>query len=166
MTVNVSGVQLDDSNFQTMVQMILEQTRLNAAYLELELTESSLMSNPEKWIEDLDALDALGIRLAIDDFGTGYSSLSYLRQMPVDVLKIDQSFVRDLPSDSDACVIAEAIIGLSKSMNMESLAEGIEDEKQLIFLKAIGCKTGQGYYFSKPLPANEAKAFLQTWKKS
>lgn len=164
MAVNVSGVQLDDSNFQTMVQMILEQTRLNAAYLELELTESSLMSNPEKWIEDLDALDALGIRLAIDDFGTGYSSLSYLRQMPVDVLKIDQSFVRDLPSDSDACVIAEAIIGLSKSMNMESLAEGIEDEKQLIFLKAIGCKTGQGYYFSKPLPANQVKVFLQTWK--
>lgn len=166
MAVNVSGVQLDDSNFQTMVQTILEQTRLNAANLELELTESSLMSNPEKWIEDLDALDALGIRLAIDDFGTGYSSLSYLRQMPVDVLKIDQSFVRDLPSDSDACVIAEAIIGLSRSMKMESLAEGIEDEKQLIFLKAIGCQTGQGYYFSKPLPADKAKVFLQTWKKS
>lgn len=164
--VNVSGVQLDDSNFQSMVQTVLEQTGLNAAYLELELTESSLMSNPEKWIEDLNALDALGIRLAIDDFGTGYSSLSYLRQMPVDILKIDQSFVRDLPSDNDACVIAEAIIGLSKSMKMESLAEGIEDEKQLIFLKAIGCKTGQGYYFSKPLPALDAKNFLQMWQKS
>jgi len=122
------------------------------------------MKNPEQWIEELNALDALGVKLAIDDFGTGYSSLSYLRQMPVDVLKVDQSFVRDLPRDNDACVIAEAVIGLSRSMRMESLAEGIETEEQLAFLKVSGCQTGQGYYFSRPLPAEKAEAFLRSQK--
>ncbi len=164
MAVNVSGVQLDNGNFAQTVSAILEKTTLEAHNLELEVTESSLMKNPEQWIEELNALDALGVKLAIDDFGTGYSSLSYLRQMPVDILKVDQSFVRDLPHDSDACVIAEAVIGLSRSMRMESLAEGIETEEQLAFLKVSGCQTGQGYYFSRPLPALQAEVFLRSRK--
>jgi len=165
MAVNVSGVQLDNGNFSQIVKAILEKTSLEAPYLELEVTESSLMKNPEQWIGELGLLDALGVKLAIDDFGTGYSSLSYLRQMPVDILKVDQSFVRDLPSDSDACVIAEAVIGLGRSMRMESLAEGIETEEQLAFLKASGCQTGQGYYFSKPMCATKAEEFLRSWGK-
>jgi len=163
MAVNVSGIQLDNGNFSETVKTILEKTTLPAQNLELEVTESSLMKNPQQWIEELNHLDALGVKLAIDDFGTGYSSLSYLRQMPVDILKVDQSFVRDLPDDSDACVIAEAVIGLGRSMRMESLAEGIETEEQLAFLKASGCQTGQGYYFSKPLPASQAELFLRSW---
>jgi diguanylate cyclase (GGDEF)-like protein/PAS domain S-box-containing protein len=164
MAVNVSGIQLDNGNFSQTVKTILDKTRLPAENLELEVTESSLMKNPQQWIEELNSLDALGVKLAIDDFGTGYSSLSYLRQMPVDILKVDQSFVRDLPDDSDACVIAEAVIGLGRSMRMESLAEGIETEEQLAFLKASGCQTGQGYYFSRPMNAANAEAFLRSWR--
>jgi EAL domain-containing protein (putative c-di-GMP-specific phosphodiesterase class I) len=164
MAVNVSGIQLDNGNFSQTVKTILDKTRLPAENLELEVTESSLMKNPQQWIEELNSLDALGVKLAIDDFGTGYSSLSYLRQMPVDILKVDQSFVRDLPDDSDACVIAEAVIGLGRSMRMESLAEGIETEEQLAFLKASGCQTGQGYYFSRPMNAANAEEFLRSWR--
>ena len=163
MAVNASGVQLEHEDFSSIVTATLAKTGVSAKNLEIEITESSLMNNPKQWLEVLHKIDALGVKLAIDDFGTGYSSLSYLRQMPVHVLKIDQSFVFDLPADLDACVIAEAITGLAKNMNMLSLAEGIETVAHMVFLQQIGCKVGQGYLFSKPMSAVDAEAFIQNW---
>lgn len=161
--VNVSGVQLDEGRLAQVVGRVLEENGLLGEALEIEITESSLMSNPAAWRAEFAKLDKLGVKLAMDDFGTGYSSLSHLRQMPLDVLKIDQSFVRDLPHDADACVVAKAIVGLAHNMKMQSLAEGIETKEQLMFLKALGCGYGQGYAIAKPLPACEVPEFLTHW---
>jgi len=161
--VNVSGVQLDEGRFAEGVARVLEINGLPGEALEIEITESTLMNNPAAWRAEFKKLDKLGVKLAMDDFGTGYSSLSHLRQMPLDILKIDQSFVRDLPHDADACVVAKAIVGLAHNMKMQSLAEGIETKEQLMFLKALGCGYGQGYAIAKPLPACEVPEFLTHW---
>ncbi|MBE0497033.1 MAG: EAL domain-containing protein [Campylobacterales bacterium] len=161
--VNVSGVQLDEGRFTQTVAHALEASGLGSESLELEITESSLMGNPAAWRVEFEKLDKLGVKLAMDDFGTGYSSLSHLRQMPLDVLKIDQSFVFDLPQDADACVVAKAIVGLAQNMKMDALAEGIETKEQLAFLKELGCGFGQGYYIAKPMPASEVSVFLTQW---
>ena len=160
MAVNVSGIQLDEKAFSQSVSKILKETGVDAKNIEIEITESSFMRDFKHSIQELKKINELGIKLSIDDFGTGYSSLSHLRKMPVETLKIDQSFISDLPDDTDACVIVEAILGLSRSLKVDALAEGIETKEELEFLQKSGCTKGQGYYFSTPLKAADAEAFL------
>jgi diguanylate cyclase (GGDEF)-like protein len=162
--VNVSGVQLDEGRFAHVVMEALRESGLEAGNLELEITESSLMNNQAAWLKELGKLDAMGVTLAMDDFGTGYSSLAHLRKMQLDVLKIDKSFVFDLPENSEACTMAKAIVGLAENLKMHSLAEGVESAAQLTFLKALGCEFAQGYFISKPMPASEVPEFLNHWK--
>ena len=157
LSVNLSARQFQ-KDLAVMVASILEETALEPRYLELELTESMVMQNPEKAVVMLDALDQMGVRLSIDDFGTGYSSLGYLKRFPIDTLKVDRSFVCDIPSDADDMLITTGIIGLAHSLGIQVIAEGVETSAQLSFLLTQHCDTIQGYYFSKPLPAS---AFMQ-----
>lgn len=155
MAVNLSPQQFRRPNIHETIGEILAQTGLPAHYLELEITEGSLM-DPGSDVEDrLHALKRLGVRLAIDDFGTGYSSLAYLKRFPVDTLKIDQSFVRDIPDDRTGVQIVAAIVGLGKALNLDVLAEGVETPAQLASVRELGCDTAQGYLFSRPVPAAE-----------
>ncbi len=154
MSVNISPIDIRQRDFVEGVEQVLKQTGLDADWLELEITEGVLMQNVEATMTALNRLQALGTRLSIDDFGTGYSSLSYLRRFPIDVLKIDQSFIRGLSNDSNDAALVSAIISLGKSLGLNVIAEGIETAEQLAFLKAHHCEEGQGYYFSKALPAD------------
>ncbi|MBN2896035.1 MAG: EAL domain-containing protein [Campylobacterales bacterium] len=160
MAVNVSGTQLNMKGFGVHVEALLLRYEIPAHALEIEVTESSLMSRSSIALEELERMRALGVRLAIDDFGTGYSSLAHLHKMPVQTLKIDQSFVRSLPGDADACAIVESIVALAGAMKMSALAEGIETDAQLEFLKRCGCTKAQGYWFAKPLEPSACVAFL------
>ena len=137
------------------VEQALQHAELSAEYLELELTESMVMHDPEGVIATLAQLQALGIQLSIDDFGTGYSSLSYLKRFPVASLKIDQSFVRELGQDENAAAIVKAIISLGHSLDMKVIAEGVETEKQMSFFLENRCDAMQGFLFSRPLSAGE-----------
>jgi EAL domain-containing protein (putative c-di-GMP-specific phosphodiesterase class I) len=156
LAVNVSRHQLRRPGFVAAVASILEETGLAPSCLELELTETVLMDNADATIEVLGSLSALGVTLAIDDFGTGYSSLSYLSRFAIDKLKIDQSFVRDLPSDAGDATIASTVIAMGKALGLEVVAEGVETEEQARFLKHQGCTLMQGDLFCRPLPAEEA----------
>jgi EAL domain-containing protein (putative c-di-GMP-specific phosphodiesterase class I) len=153
--VNVSAMQFRHLGFLELVRGVLHDTALPPQYLELELTESLILSNADVMLLRLNELKEMGVRLAIDDFGTGYSSFSYLRQFRVHKLKIDRSFVRDVCSDSDDAAITGAIISVAKSLNLRVIAEGVESEEQVAFLRAHHCDEIQGYYFSKPLLPNE-----------
>ena len=159
--VNVSALQFRQEGFHELVGGVLRDTGLAPQYLELELTESLLLSNAHVTFSVLQELKAMGLRLAIDDFGTGYSSLSYLKQFPVGKLKIDRSFVRDIAISPDDAAIATAIIGMAKSLSLKVIAEGVEDEAQMTFLRAHKCDEIQGYYFSKPLAVDKVADFLR-----
>jgi diguanylate cyclase (GGDEF)-like protein len=161
MAVNISAVELRDPHFLEHVGAVLHDSRLDARRLELELTESSLMQHVPSTVLVLQALENLGVQLAIDDFGTGYSSLSYLRQFPIAALKIDQSFVRGITADPVDTAIVRAVIGLGKSLGHRVVAEGVETHEELAFLKAQQCDEGQGYYFGRPLAADEFGALLR-----
>jgi diguanylate cyclase (GGDEF)-like protein/PAS domain S-box-containing protein len=158
--VNVSAVELRAKDFLTNVRQILEQYRIEPRFLELELTETFMMQDWKSTAEILRALKGLGVRIALDDFGTGYSSLSYMKRFPIDALKIDQSFVRDMTSDSDDASIVSAVIDMGRSLNMRVVAEGIQTRDQLQFLKARHCPEGQGFYFSPPVPAERLTSLL------
>jgi diguanylate cyclase (GGDEF)-like protein/PAS domain S-box-containing protein len=160
--VNVSAVEFRDKGFVESVRSILSETRLEARYLELELTEGVLMDDAESTASVLQALKAMGVHLAVDDFGTGYSSLSYLRQFPIDVLKIDRSFVNQITSDPDDSKIVSAIINMGKSLKHVVVAEGIETQLQRAYLQAHQCAEGQGYLFSRPLAAAQFAQLLQS----
>lgn len=160
MAVNLSVVQFRTPNFPELVTRILEEEQLPPQYLELELTEGVAMKDPVGAIAVMDSLHMRGIRMSIDDFGTGYSSLSYLKQFKVYKLKIDQSFVRDLTDDPDDKAIVNAIISLANSLGLQTIAEGVETDGQLAFLRGQGCGEIQGYNFSKPLPAEQFEAFV------
>jgi diguanylate cyclase (GGDEF)-like protein/PAS domain S-box-containing protein len=160
--VNISAVEFQSKDFLEGVRAILEETRLNPCYIELELTESVLMQNAEFTAPALIALKAIGVRLAIDDFGTGYSSLSYLRRFPIDTLKIDQSFVREITARSFDDTIVSAIISMGKTLKQRVVAEGIETREQLAFLQREHCGEGQGYHFSRPVSAEEFVTLLKT----
>ena len=151
MAVNVSAVQFRDAGFAGAVQRALADSRLPAGLLELEVTESVIIAGLEQVGATLAGLAALGVRISIDDFGTGYSSLSYLKRLPVDKLKIDRSFVTELPDDPESCAIAAAVVGLAHGLELRAIAEGVETERQAKFLHACGCEEAQGYLFSKPL---------------
>ena len=159
--VNVSAVELRSVDFLAGIRDTLKVTGLDPWYLEIELTESVLVQDIEASIALLHALKALGLQLAIDDFGTGYSSLSYLRQFPVDTLKIDQSFVRDIMVDEGDSTIVSAVIGMGNSLKLRVTAEGVETREQLVFLQSENCEEGQGFYFS---PAVDAEAFTRLRK--
>jgi len=158
--VNVSAVQFRHDGFRDMIKKVLHETRIEPKYLELELTESLLLSNADVMFTVLQELQDMGLKLVIDDFGTGYSSLSYLRHFPVTKLKIDRSFIRDVAVNPDAAAITTAIISMSKSLNLKVIAEGVEDEAQLAFLSDHGCDEFQGYYFSRPLNVKDVPAKL------
>jgi EAL domain-containing protein (putative c-di-GMP-specific phosphodiesterase class I) len=153
--VNVSAVQFRQEGFCELIRRVLRETGLAPQYLELELTESLLLTSADVTLSVLQELRALGLKLAIDDFGTGYSSFSYLRQFRVSKLKIDRSFVRDIAVDPDDAAIAAAIISMAKSLHLKVIAEGVEDEAQMSFLRAHQCDEIQGYYFSKPLAVDK-----------
>lgn len=159
--VNLSPAQFRQSHLVQQIKVMLDEAGLDARYLELELTESMAMEDPQAAIEVIDALHAAGIALSIDDFGTGYSSLAYLKRFRISKLKIDQSFVRDIASDPNDRAIVDAIITMAHSLGFTTIAEGVETAEQLAFLREHGCHEVQGYYFSKPLPADEFKAFVQ-----
>lgn len=162
MAINVSVLQLEQSHFIDAIKETLAKYQINANKIELEITESVVISNPKYTITLLNKLRDIGFAIALDDFGTGYSSLSDLKQLPVSKLKIDKSFVDDLPDGENDKVITQPIISLSNAMNMEALAEGIETQGQMDFLIQNGCGLGQGYLFSKPLPLKHLIDWLNT----
>jgi diguanylate cyclase (GGDEF)-like protein len=149
--VNLSGIQLQRGNVIRQVEQVLEETQIDPAMLELEITESTIMSNPERVIDILKKLKDIGVRLAVDDFGTGYSSLNYLKKFPIDELKIDAAFVKDVETNSDDRAIIKSIIALAKTMKLKVVAEGVETRKQEEILKDFGCDYIQGYYIGRPL---------------
>src|ERR1700733_1150132 len=153
--INVSAVELHAPGFVAGVRTILKETKLEPHYLELELTETGLMEDSRSVVDVLKELKDIGVLLALDDFGTGYSSLSYLKRFPIDTLKIDRSFIRDLTTDEDDVGIVTAVIGLGKNLHMRVVAEGVETREQLTLLREYGCPQGQGHYFSRPVPAME-----------
>jgi diguanylate cyclase (GGDEF)-like protein/PAS domain S-box-containing protein len=161
LAVNVSAQQFRKHDFVDMVAAMIRAHQLNPARLKLELTESVVLADVSDVVAKMHALKALGIKLALDDFGTGYSSLSYLKQLPLDQLKIDQSFVRDIATDPNDAVMVQTIIGLAQNFRLNVIAEGVETESQLKFLKQNGCMAYQGYLFSKPVPVEEFEALLQ-----
>ena len=162
MNVNVSVSQLRNPDFVQRFTRIIEETGIDLERLGIgiEITESELMENLQQAFSPLEDFRRMGLWIYIDDFGTGYSSLSYLRRMPIDSLKIDASFVRDLPDDPDAVAIVKTIIALARGLDLRVIAEGIETEEQCALLRDLGCHSGQGYFFSRPLPANELNTYL------
>lgn len=163
-SINISGLHFNQSNFVKEVSTIIRNANMNPNLVELELTESVIMPNAKESIDELVNLKKNGMKLSIDDFGTGYSSLSYLQRFPIDVVKIDQSFIRNLTSYSDDAAIVRAIITMAKSLQLKIIAEGVENKKQLDFLQQEKCDIIQGFYISKPLPFSELKEFLDKWK--
>jgi diguanylate cyclase (GGDEF)-like protein len=160
--VNLSAVQFRQVHLPELVTRILEEVQLPPQYLELELTEGVAMDDPLGAIAVMNDLHECGVRMSIDDFGTGYSSLSYLKKFKVYKLKIDQSFVRDISEDPEDKAIVAAIIGMASSLGMRTIAEGVETAGQLSFLRNQGCNEVQGYYFSKPLPADQFEAYVRS----
>jgi diguanylate cyclase (GGDEF)-like protein/PAS domain S-box-containing protein len=159
--VNVSAVQFRQEGFLELIRRVLGDTGLSPQYLELELTESLIMSNSETILSMLRQLKATGVKLSIDDFGIGYSSLSYLKHFPVYKLKVDRSFVRDITLDPDDAAIISTIISMAKSLNLKAIAEGVETQEQMTFLRQHQCDEVQGYYFSQPLPADDFASFAR-----
>ncbi|MDH4317064.1 MAG: EAL domain-containing protein [Desulfobulbaceae bacterium] len=164
-SVNLSPRQFHQKGLEKVIVDILAQTGLPAHYLELEITESILMDNVSKTIELLESLRRIGIRFSIDDFGTGYSSLQYLKQLPIDALKIDRTFVMELPYNEDDVAITSATISMARSLGLHVVAEGVETASQLEFLRTVGCEQIQGYFFSKPVEAATIQDYLQQGKK-
>lgn len=164
LSVNVSAAQFHQQRLIKTVEEALRETGLDPKCLELELTERVIIYDTQASIKTMHELKEMGVSLSIDDFGTGYSSLSYLKKFPIDKLKIDISFVRDIPSDPDSVIIAKAIIGLARNLNLRVIAEGVENERQYLFLKEHGCDEIQGYYFSVPLPAESFKKLILAGK--
>ena len=158
--VNLSARQFRQKDLIGMIERVLGETGLAPTLLELELTESMLMHHAEETVGILTRLDEMGVRLAIDDFGTGYSSLSYLKRFPIHSLKVDRSFVRDISTDPDDAAIVTAIVAMARSLNLDVTAEGVETEEQATFLRSLACHQAQGYYFGRPMSAQEFAARL------
>jgi EAL domain-containing protein (putative c-di-GMP-specific phosphodiesterase class I) len=159
--VNLSGRQFQEADLVHGIAQALERTGLDPRDLDLELTESSIMRDPEQAVAKLQALSRLGIRLSIDDFGTGYSSLAHLKRFPIKALKIDQSFIRDITTEPNDAAIAQAIIALAESLRLKVVAEGVETREQLDLLRRFRCDEMQGYLFSKPLPPDDLLELLK-----
>jgi diguanylate cyclase (GGDEF)-like protein/PAS domain S-box-containing protein len=160
MAVNISAVEFRNDRFFENVCGILEYTGLEPRYLELELTETAVMRNFDATSTVLHALSAMGIRIAVDDFGTGYSNLSYLKRFPINTLKLDKSFVHDVPENANIATIVRSVIHMGQSLHLQVVAEGVENAEQLKFLQVYNCAEGQGYYFSEPLHPSECQALI------
>lgn len=160
-SLNLAMKQLQQKDFLKILQSMLQETGCKPEWIELEITETQIMTNPEEAIKVLQQISDMGIKLAVDDFGTGYSSLSYLKRLPIDKLKIDQSFIRDLPNDDEDASITRAVIGLSKSLNLKVIAEGVEIEEQKNFLLDNGCSSIQGYLYAKPMSPADLEEMLK-----
>lgn len=160
MAVNISAVEFRNDRFFDGVCSILKSTGLEPRYLELELTETAVMRNFEATSVVLKSLSAMGIRIAVDDFGTGYSNLSYLKRFPINTLKLDKSFVHDIPQSVNNATIVRSVIHMGQSLHLRVVAEGVENAQQLKFLQAYDCAEGQGYYFSKPVDSSECRALI------
>lgn len=160
-SVNLSAVQFRHPSLPETISKVLRETGLAAHHLDLELTESMVMGQMEYVVSRLRELNALDVQLSMDDFGTGYSSLGSLKSFPLDQLKMDQSFVRDLPADQNAAAIAQAIVSMGRSLGMRVIAEGVETQAQADYLMSIGCEYAQGYLYSRPLPASECETWQQ-----
>lgn len=161
LSVNLSSLQLNQLSFIPMVSSIINEYQINPAYLTFELTESMIMADTDNMLNKLNDLKKLGIKLALDDFGTGYSSLRYLNRFPLDILKIDRSFIKELPVCADAAAIVNAILALAKALNLNTVAEGVETLPQKTFLQNTTCTSVQGYLYSKPMPVME---FQHYWE--
>jgi diguanylate cyclase len=161
-SVNVSAVELLNKDFVSNIGDILTATRLDPEYLEIELTESSLMAHAETTSSTLSRLKEIGVRLAVDDFGTGFSNLSYLNRFPIDALKIDKSFVHQITPGMNGAPIVSAVINMAKSLHHRVIAEGVETGAQIDFLLAEDCGEGQGFYFSKPVVAEQLAQMIAT----
>ncbi|MBC8414035.1 EAL domain-containing protein, partial [bacterium] len=161
---NLSALQFKHSGLIELIESALHKNTLNNEMLELEITESLLMENVEKGMQIIDRIHEMGIKLSIDDFGTGYSSLNYLKKFPINYLKIDRTFVRDVTESSDDAAIVTAIITMAHSLKLQVVAEGVETISQLEFLKENNCDLIQGFYISRPLPAIKMIDFLRNWR--
>nr|MBA2689187.1 EAL domain-containing protein [Burkholderiales bacterium] len=162
MAVNLSPRQFADENLLLDLASVLEETAMRPELLELEITESMVMVNIDRAAKQLTAIKKMGVRLAIDDFGTGYSSLAQIKRFPIDTIKVDRSFIRELPQDAEDKAITEAIIAMGKSLSLTVVAEGVETEEQQSFLRDHACDEMQGYYFSKPVPPEQFAELLGT----
>jgi diguanylate cyclase (GGDEF)-like protein/PAS domain S-box-containing protein len=160
MAANISPRQFHQPGLAEQVKSILQETGMEPRFLEIEITESTIMTDMERAIRTMREINSLGVRLAIDDFGTGYSSLAALKLFPIQKLKVDQTFIRNLATDNNDAAIVASVITLAKAMNLEVIAEGIETEEQLAFLRKKKCLQGQGYLFSRPIPAEECATIL------
>jgi len=161
-SVNLSARQLQKKDLAGVIATILSETGLDPRFLELEIVESMVMKDVESAMAIMRELKGLGVQLAMDDFGTGYSSLSYLKRFPFDRLKIDLSFVRDIMTDPESAAIARTIIAMAHNLNLRAIAEGVETEEQLKYLRLHGCDEIQGYYASPPVTALEFEALLRS----
>ena len=161
MSVNFSSVQFRQKDPVDLVANALRETGLNPGYMELEITESVIMKGADVVIKKFQELKELGIHICMDDFGTGYSSLSYLKRFPIDILKIDQSFARNVTTDTNDASIVMATIAMAHGLGMTTVAEGVETKEQLEFFRSQKCEVVQGYLFSKPLPAEEITKLLR-----
>lgn len=162
--INVSSIHFQQQNFLESIQRILERNNTSAVNFEIEMTERTVMNSASETVSKLVKLKQMGFKLSIDDFGTGYSSLSYLVRFPLDVLKIDRSFIQHICSLDDKQAVVDAIIQMSHRLKMKVVAEGVESAQQVELLKEMGCDFIQGYYYSKPLPINELIDFIQFWE--
>jgi len=160
MAINLSPRQFADPNMIAKVIDAASSSAVSVARLELEITESALMQDPSRATEALQKIRSLGAKVSIDDFGTGYSSLGYLKQLPIDALKVDKSFISGLPADGADHAIVSAVVAIARELNMRVTAEGVETVEQLHTLRSLGCDEIQGYLFSRPLPAAEFFALL------
>ena len=160
--MNLSARQFRQPDFDKTIGRVLAETGLAPHRLELELTESILIQEPEAAADTLARLARHGVQISIDDFGTGYSSLAYLKRLPIDALKIDRGFVRDITVAPDDAAIVTAIITMARALGLRTVAEGVETKEQLDFLRRQGCDTMQGYYFSRPVPAGDISRLLRS----
>ena len=159
--VNLSASQFRQGNIVTMIRDALDAAGLEARFLEVELTESAVMSDPEESIAILEQLSTMGVLVSVDDFGTGYSSMSYLRRFPIDKLKIDRGFISEVMSRPEDASIVRAIVSLAHSLRLKVVAEGVESTEQLEFLKTLGCDQYQGFHYSKALPPTQFEALVR-----
>ena len=161
LSLNMATKQLEKKDLLDFIKTTLQKSNCNPEWIAFEITESQIMKDPEKAISLLVEMSERGIEIAVDDFGTGYSSLTYLKRLPVDKLKIDRAFINELPHDDEDVAIVRAIIALSKSLKLSVIAEGAENQQQVNFLLDEGCSEIQGFFFAKPMPANEIETLLR-----
>ena len=163
LSLNLAIKQLEKDDFAEFLQELLKEYSVSTHSIELEVTESGLMLNPEESVKQLNALKELGIKISIDDFGTGYSSLSYIKQLPVSKIKIDKSFINELPENSEDVMIVKTVISLAKNLDLEIIAEGVETKEQNDFMFENECHLIQGYYHSKPICSKDTEEFLKSF---